>query len=227
MQILKATDITTEKISAVIYAPPGMGKTTLLGMLPGKTLVIDVDCGTVVLKGNPNVDIVKLDESLSGLKETLTYLQKKCEYDNVCIDSLSELERGMLTVYGRGGKNNGAPELAHYNQVQFKIMDYVRLYRALPANVIFTAWESLTELIHQSGEKYTQTHPMLAGKGSDSVCGLCHIVGRIMISPKDGERYVWLEGSPTVVAKDRIFKRKYCKLEDLLTGDESNAAVAV
>lgn len=45
MRIL-AAELEREKVTAFIYAPPGMGKTTLLGSLPGKTLIIDVDRGT-------------------------------------------------------------------------------------------------------------------------------------------------------------------------------------
>ena len=219
MRILNAAELENDKITALIYAPPGMGKTTLLGGLPGKTLILDVDRGTRVLKGNSNIDVIHLSEGLGELREALTMLQAKCEYDNVCIDSLSELERGMLTVYGREGKNDGVPELAHYNRSQFKIMDYCRLYRALPANIIFTAWESIGEIVQPTGEKYTQARPMLSGKTADSVCGLCDIVGRITISPKDGKRYVWLEGDMTIVAKDRLFKRKYCTFEEVLNND--------
>ena len=60
MQILKAKDLKQDKITALFYAPPGLGKTTLLGMLPGKTLIIDVDRGTSVLAGNDSVDIIRL-----------------------------------------------------------------------------------------------------------------------------------------------------------------------
>jgi phage nucleotide-binding protein len=79
MQILKAAELKNEKVTALIYGPPGIGKTTLLGSLPGKTLVIDVDKGTSVLSGNENVDVVRLNEDLSNLPEILKYLQTKCE----------------------------------------------------------------------------------------------------------------------------------------------------
>ena len=69
MQVLKATDLTEGKITGLIYSIPGMGKTTLLGTLPGKTLIIDVDKGTSVLRGNPKVDIVRLSEDLHELPE--------------------------------------------------------------------------------------------------------------------------------------------------------------
>lgn len=216
MQILKATELQDEKVTALFYAPPGMGKTTLLGSLSGKTLIVDVDRGTSVLKGKENVDIVRLSEDLSDLPEILRELQTSCPYDNVCIDSLSELERGMLTYFGRVGKNDGVPEMGHYQKVDFKIMDYCRQFRGLPCNIVFTAWEYLAEVIAVSGEKYTQARPMLRDKTVNNVCGLCDVIGQVIVSTKDGERYVRLEGTNTVVAKDRLKKRKFCRFEEAI-----------
>ena len=216
MQFLNAAELKTEKTTALIYAPPGMGKTTLLGSLPGKTLVVDVDRGTSVLRGNANVDIVRLDEGLAELPQVVAHLEKECKYNNVAVDSISELEKAMLTVYGREGKNDGAPEQGHYLKVQFKLADYCRRFRALPANVIFTAWEVQKEIIAQDGSKYTQARPMISDKSVDLICGLCDVVGQIIISSKDGERYVRLKGATTVIAKDRLKKRDFCKFEELI-----------
>ena len=163
MQMINIADLEVDKVSAFIYAPPGIGKTTVLGALKGKTLIVDVDKGTSVLKGSDaDITVIRLDQDLVDLFETLTKLEADCPFDNICIDSLSELERSMLTVYGRLGKNDGAPELAHYNRTQFKIIDICRRFRALDANVIFTAWEAQTEHIHPSGEKYTMARPLLS-----------------------------------------------------------------
>ena len=220
MRILKASELEDSKVTALIYAPPGYGKTTLLGGLPGKTLIVDVEGGASVLKNTgSDADIVTLGNTPGGIREIYDSLAKDCPYDNVCIDSLSELERWMLTLLGRDGKNNGAPELQHYGQVSFKITDCVRLFRSLPANVIFTAWETQGEVIASSGEKFTRAAPMLTGKTPDNICGLCDIVGQIVISAKDetrGQRFIKLSSDMSTVAKDRVKKREYCKFEELI-----------
>lgn len=219
MQFLDAADLQEGKVTALIYAPPGYGKTTLLGMLPGRTLVVDVDRGCSVLKGAGGVKIKPLGEDLEGLKDTLTYLQGQCDFDNICVDSLSEIERTMLTVYGREGKNDGAPEQGHYLKTQYKLIDYCRLFRALPANIVFTAWETTDELTTPTGEKYARARPLLSAKIVDNICGLCDMVGQIVISAKEdslGERFVRLTGNTTAIAKDRIRKRQYCAFEELI-----------
>ena len=216
MKIIKAREIAAPYLSVLIYGTPGMGKTTLLGMLPGPTLIIDIDRGTNVLNGNERVDVVRLSEDLHEMPELLKELQLKCEYKNVCIDSLSELERAMLAYLGRLGKNNGIPTLQDYQRVDFKIIDYCRQFRSLPCNVIFTAWEKYEGIESPTGETYTQIRPMLRGKNTDNLCGLCDIVGRLVTNPDSSERFVRLEGSTGVLAKDRIHKRKYCKFEEVL-----------
>lgn len=225
MHILKGSEIKTNKITALMFSPPGIGKTYALGDLPGKTLIIDIDQGTSVLKDHPNaknIDIIRMDENLSDMKDVLAMLEEKCAYNNVCLDSLSELERASLAILGRTGKNGGAPELGHYNQVNFKIVDLCRRLRALPANLVLTAWQTSVEIVAVGGEKYNRAAPMLTGKSADNVCGICDIVGELIVSPKDGKRYIRLAAQADLVAKDRIFKREFCEPKDLLGGNKND-----
>ena len=214
MQVINSKDLKQNYLTALIYAPPGMGKTTLLGMLPPKTLIIDVDNGTNVLSKDFDADIVKLSDDLHEFPEIIKELQTKCTYKNVAIDSLSELERSMLAYYGRIGNNNGVPSIDSYNRVDYKILNYCRMLRTLNANIIFTAWEKQRDITTFTGEKYSQAYPLLRDKIADNICGLCDIVGRIINDGK--ERVINLESSMTAIAKDRIFKRKSCKFEEVI-----------
>lgn len=217
MQILKTKELATDNITCLIYGIPGMGKTTLLGQLPGRTLIIDIDKGARVLKDCENVDIVRVSEDLHEIQEVLQELLKKCDYQNVAIDSLSELERGLLAYYGRQGKNDGVPGVQDYGRTNIKISDWCRQFRVLPCNVFFTAWEEQGEIIATTGEKYSQARPLLRDKIVNTICGLCDIVGQIV--SKDGERYIRLEGSNNAIAKDRIYKRKFCKFNELIKNE--------
>lgn len=217
MKITKISDLVNDKVTALIYAPPGAGKTSLLGNLPGKTLIIDVDKGTSVLVGQKNdISIIRLDDNLTEFFGILDKLEKSCPFNNVCLDSLSELEKSMLTILGRDGKNMGAPVLLDYNRVQFKLTDICRRIRNLNCNVIFTAWESNEEIIDASGQKYTRAKPMLSGKTSETICGLCDIVGRIVIDHETEERFVMLSEKQSAFGKDRVHKRKSCKFNELI-----------
>ena len=69
MKITKATELNNKKSCYLIYANPGMGKTTAIKFIKGKTLLIDIDKSSIVLKGEKNIDIV------------LTFIKQ--EYNNV------------------------------------------------------------------------------------------------------------------------------------------------
>lgn len=225
--IFNLEDLEQDSLLILLYGIPGIGKTTVLGNLKGKTLIIDVDKGTNVLskkdyltdEQRKNIKVKRLKEDLSDLVPLLQELEKQNPYDNICLDTVTELEKSMLTVYGRLGKNDGAPELSHYNKVGFKIVDYCRRLRSLKSNIILTSWEAQKEYIAPDGTKYTQAVPMFSGKTADNIMGLCDIVGRVEISTKEeteGKRYIRLSSSPIAVAKDKLDHRRYCEIQDLI-----------
>lgn len=215
MQITKAKDIKVKKTTALIYGSPGAGKTTVLGKLPGKTLLIDIDHSSDVLAGNENVDIVFINNDLTNLLPVLDELEKGHNYDNICIDNLSELEHAMLTAYGRAGNNDGVPGLQDYGRVNYKLMDYVRRFRGLNGNIIFTAWEVPKEIVSPTGEKYNQFQPDLRDKVQHNICGLCNVVGRLKQNEED-DRIIQLSSTKDTYAKDQVHKRKWCKTEEVI-----------
>lgn len=231
MQIIKASEQREARTCGIVYGAPGAGKTVAIPfILPGqKKLIIDIDRSSRVLQSPKTqesipglaeavkeVDIVDVGLDMRRWVEAVQWLESGAfaEYGLVVVDNVSELEHQMLTEYGRVGKNDGAPELLHYNRVQFKIVDYVRRFRAMDTNIIFTAWEDRQDYVLPSGEKYTLAVPRLSGKSMDTVCGLCNTVAHLENGKE--RRYFRLERSKDVYAKDQIQGRKYCEIGELI-----------
>ncbi|WP_144497470.1 AAA family ATPase, partial [Bacillus toyonensis] len=62
MEITNGVAITkSKKAKIIIYSKPGNGKTTVARLLPGKTLVLDIDGTSQVLSGYENIDVAKID----------------------------------------------------------------------------------------------------------------------------------------------------------------------
>lgn len=213
----------------------GTGKTVSLALIntKGKKLIIDIDRSSQVLRTQEainnidglkekleNIDIINIGLDINKFIEVIKWLENGAykEYDLICVDNISELENQMLTEYGRISKNDGAPELLHYNRTQFKMVDFVRRFRALDTNILFTAWEDRQDVVYPSGEKYTQSIPRLSGKSVDNICGLCNLVAKIEIGKE--QRYFQLERTKTTYAKDQIKGRKHCLIKDLIYQEE-------
>lgn len=218
MNIINAKDIQRTHLTVLIYGTPGMGKTTLLGNLKGRTLIVDVDKGTSVLSGNENVDVLRLSEDFREVPELVKQLRASCPYNNVCLDSLSELERSILARLANMN-SNGIPTLQDYGKVNSSIMNICRQLRELNANIFFTAWEKYTEVIAPSGEKYSRIEPLIRDKNMDNVVGLCDITGRLYVDRESEERRVWLEARPNIIAKDRVYKRRTCGFDDVIPSE--------
>ena len=127
-------------ITALFYCAPGVGKSTALGVIAekskGKTLVLDVDRTFIntmrkmeVVKDLSNIDVVQIDNinTFDDWTEVLKDLDArhkagKLEYENICVDNISELERCILSDLGSKGKNKGVPAQADYQYMQFKLV---------------------------------------------------------------------------------------------------------
>ena len=63
MKITKATDLSrTDNWRILLYGKPGLGKTSAIKGLPGKTLVLSLDNSHKVLAGITNIDVRTIDE---------------------------------------------------------------------------------------------------------------------------------------------------------------------
>lgn len=229
LQIEKATEIETENGVYLIYAPPGTGKTSLLKFLPGKTLVLDVDRTSRVLKGEANIDISKIDNvnAWKNFGEVMKELAKMdlSGYDNIALDNISELERCMLADLGRQGNNNRVPGIQNYQQVQFFLMDAVRFLKTLGLNVIILAWETTDVWTTPEGQSFNRSYPQISLKIMQNMMGLCDVVGKLFYNEKTDKRGIFLQATDSIFAKNQMDTRKHCMQDELIPGSDADDPV--
>lgn len=227
LNIKNAKNITNDNATYLIYANPGVGKTTAIKYLPGKTLLIDIDKSSGVLKGEEAIDVADIDTHniWNSWTETVKELLSNdfSQYDNIVIDNVSELFRAALANLGREGKNHRVPEQSHYQRVDFTILDSLRALKKLDARIVFTAWETSDLWEAENGQNFNRAYPDIRNKILNNFLGLCDVVARLVISKdEDGneKRGFILQPSASVYAKNRLDERKGCLVNELVVLDE-------
>ena len=229
-------------VSAIVYGESGIGKTHFCGTLPGKTLIIAAEAnGIKTLARSQNVNNIEVENlplpgntTAETSKKYDTFFEnlllKDLPFDNIVLDSATELANQLMITKTDLTKNGGAPAQHTYLEVQWAMRRYLRILRDLAVlknkNVIVTALESELILAQSAESANSKTHPALTGKKlSPEAEGLFDIVGHVE-KLANGTRFIRLEGNDTFVAKDR-FGRKACLADGAifvkgLTGNEEN-----
>ncbi len=239
MEVKKLSEISEKPrhITALLYCAPGVGKSTALGIIAeksaGRTLVLDVDRTFInamskmeIVKDLGKVDVIQIDNihTFNDWTNTLLELSDlseagKLDYENICVDNISELERCILSDLGSQGKNKGVPAQADYQYMQFKLVNSLRYMKSWGKNIYWTAWETTDLFQNPDGTAYSRLVPKVSAKIVDNICGLCDIVAKISVN-KEGKRGFVLEATQNVYAKNQIDSRKGCLVEDFIKESE-------
>lgn len=133
-----------------IYGPSGVGKTTLVGTMPGRGLIVDtpqVEGGTFVLADKASrIDIYTCDE-WEKIDEVFWSLQKgEGSYDWVCIDSITGMQKLARdkVVKERDRKLSEDPHkitLNEYGQIGSLVSELVYRFKKVGIWQIWTAQE--------------------------------------------------------------------------------------
>ncbi len=209
----KVPDTINRGISFIIYADPGVGKTTLATTLPaGETLIINSEAGLGPMLGTNHVvfnvlSAVKDNELEKVIEDLYVYLRtQKHPFKHVVIDNLSELEQQLiLALCKRRGK--ASPELREYGDSSFVMKEWVHQFRDLVfqgINVIFNAWEFPLEIRNFDGAIITKTFPLIGKKISPQACGIVDVVGHLEVYEKTGARWIRFGPSDQYITKSQF-----------------------
>lgn len=205
------------RFNILIYGDSGVGKTTLSGSSDAvpemrKVLILDIEGGTLSLKSRyPDVDSVRITswEDMQKVYDEL-FLDGH-GYQTIVVDSLTEAQKMSMDATMRRlveqheERDADVPGIREWNINIEQTRKFVRAYRDLPVNTVFTALAK-TDRNPRTGA--TKVKPSLSGKVADEVAGFLDIVGYYYPKEMDGvqRRLLLCAATQDVVAKDRTDK---------------------
>jgi phage nucleotide-binding protein len=206
----------TPHINMLVYGRSSVGKTTLAGSADAvpsmrKVLFVDVEAGTLSLhKTDYDVDVVRVTE-WNEFDELYAALSAGDHgYQTIILDSLTEIQelcmRAIMATMKADPDNferdPDVPGMYEWNKSEKKVKAFIRAFRDLPYNVIFTA------LMKEDKDPKTGMQmklPDLPGKLAHRVAPLFDVVlYYTVIDTEEGQRRVIASQATTnTVAKNR------------------------
>lgn len=208
----------TDNWRVALYGKPGVGKTTAIKYLNGRTLHLVFDDSGKVL-GGLNLEgtslVMDQEHPSDEIAEMIVRAQKEAgNYDNLVLDNISAFEKNWFIEQGRKSKNGISNEIQNYNTWTNYFIRIINAFYSLEYNILVTAWENQNPVTTDSGQTFEQYGPQIRDSVRNTFMGLSDVVGRMVAKPS-GERGVILEGNDGVFAKNRLDERKGCRIEDL------------
>ncbi|MCH5463511.1 AAA family ATPase [Lactobacillus sp. LC28-10] len=242
MPVFSATKIKRmQNWRVILYGKPGIGKTSTVRFLKGKTLVLPLDNSHRSIAQLPNVDVwrdpkfkdgddmafdrIRPIESINSFIEELGSLSN---YDNLFIDNITSLEKDWFVEKGRQSKNGISNEIQDYSQwTNYFARLMTTIYMTKNVNIVTTAWEYQAPFTTETGQNFNRYEPEIRSNVRDGLLGLADVVGRMVINPNTHGRGVILEGNDGVFAKNRLDDRKSTPIEKLfMFGGEKNVSTS-
>lgn len=201
---IQKTGHNDSKLKCLLYAPSGYGKTFSAGTLEGRTLIISAESGLLSL-ANKEIDYFDITEGcktpfekINNLILIYRELEKGMEYDNVFIDSLSEIAQVFVEHFQKEYPEK-KDSMNLWGEYAKKIRGFVKMFRDLNQyNVIMTAIEKVDK--DELGRRFKI--PDLNGSIATQLPQYFDEVFAIRIL-EEGKRVFQTDGRDNYVCKDR------------------------
>jgi hypothetical protein len=200
----------TRFAKALMFSPPGHGKTTFLGTAQeddrtAPMLLLDFEGGEESLAGL-DIDVIRIRnwDDYNESFELLTSEEGE-KYKSLGLDSISETHIwALLERIGAKGDSRNDPDLIEqgdYGVVSTQMRRLLREFRDLPLHVFYTANSKEIEV---RGEGKVQV-PKMAGQMAEEVVALVSVCGYLAKFEEDGEvgRELVLQNVPGFRTKAR------------------------
>lgn len=206
MAIQKLRDVIRPHAPKIlVYGRSGTGKTTLIGSLPGRVLIVSAEAGLLSLRQfseDDRFDVLEINR-IEDLQEAFEVAASDA-YDWVALDSASEIAEVLLATAKAATKD---PRQA-YGEIIDRMLSLLRDFRNLKCGVYITAKEEFTK--DESTGRLMYSLSMPGSKLGPAVPYLFDEVFRLMVVDNrepDGktvrEHILQTAGDVGTVAKDR------------------------
>lgn len=198
----------------LIYGDSGVGKTVLSASAAdvpemNPVLFIDIEGGTSSIRYMyPNMSVLRVT-TWDQMQQAYDFLfEGEHDFKTIIIDSLTEIQQ--FSMYGimkeliveDPGRDPDVPGIREWGKNAVQTNKFVRAFRDLPYNVIFTALRMEDK---DPRSKINLSQPQMTGKATRQVPAYLDQVSYYYIRQVDGEFKRLLLNTPTekIVAKDR------------------------
>lgn len=219
--IKNTKDIAKDGVKVLLYANSGFGKTTQLGTLEGKTLILSAESGLLVLK-DKDIDVIDIT-SIQTLGEVYVALASgELVYDNIGLDSLTEIGEMIVSeLLEDEYYSDPSNAFVLWKEYSKRMMNICKRFRDLKGvNVVLT---SLSEPVDSNGTmKYLPQIP--AKKVQTKLVSLFDEVYYGTMD-KDGKRIVHTRSSNIFDAKSRANVADKIALSETVDGEDAEVSL--